>query len=165
MVNFYHHIFHHGFVVAPRTDQAATGKHRCMAECTPASRTPESSVHTPSQQQPNPRGQPLPRLPTGQLVGQLLSQPWESFKQVSCICLKAHSHSGSSRKPNHSGGTNTSSNLWKQRRCRVRAQDSVTVGEQTNQPKTFLESALDSATSPTSPAAPLGGPPRSPQEK
>lgn len=35
---------------------------------------------------------------------------------------------GSSRKPHHSGGTTTNSNLWKQRRCSITAQDGVTVG-------------------------------------
>lgn len=137
MVNFYHPIFHHYFIVAPGvepfeiapgTEQAAADKHGHVWLSVPVSpRSPRPHCN-PIQQQPNPQGQPLPWVPMGQLMGQLLTQPWESSKHISRSAGKPTPTQSGSGKPEHSGGTTTSSRLWKQKRCKVQAQDSATAG-------------------------------------
>jgi len=127
-----------------------------------ASPQPAATEPTGPASAPGPRGTaggaaPVSALGAGILIG-----------------LKARSHSEQLKEARSVQWTTTSSDLWKHRRCSVTAQDSVTAGatqeplktgEKSNQPKTFLESAPDSALLPTSPAALWRGHPRSPQGK
>lgn len=70
----------------------------------------------------SPPGSASVLLPTGQLVGQFLSQLWESFEQEFCICPKAHFQSGSSVKADQSGDTPNSTSLSKLEKVRTESQ-------------------------------------------
>lgn len=97
------------FLMAPRTEHRPwyTGLNGCVPlpprELRPQCKPPASNNLTP--------GPASVLLPIAQLVRQFLSQLWQNFRQESCICLKVHSHSGSSVKADHSGGTPNSSRV------------------------------------------------------